>query len=263
MSPKNQLYLAPVDIAEAAVDFAAVVGVAVADETGDAAGKAAVAVDRAVVVDKTVVVDKVVVVVDRAAVDKPPAVVVCKDLAVVVGYKAVAVADRGVVAVAGKALTVVAVVDKALAVVVVVDKALAAAAADKALTVADNALAVVVVDKAAVVVVVVDKAVAVVDTAVAVDRVLAVVVHKAVVVDKVAVDDMVAAVVDKAVAVGSLGLAAVDSAVGMVAADHTERVLVGEVLGEEAVEGLALDHSVNKIDRHILITVTPLWKNTW
>jgi len=225
--------LAPVDIAEAfAVDFAAVVGVAVADETGGAAGEVAVAVDRAAVVDKTVVADKVVVV-DRAAVDKPLAVVV-------VDYKAVAVADRGVVAVADKALTVVVVVDRALA-IVVVDKTPTVAAADKALTVAGNALAVAVVDKAAIVVV--DKAVAVVDTVVAVDRTLAVVVHKAVVVDKVAVDDMVAAVVDKAVAIGSLVLAAVDSAVGMVAADHTERVLVGEALGEEAVEGVALDHS--------------------
>lgn len=232
--------LAPVDIAEAfAVDFAAV-GAAVADKTGGAAGKVAVAVDKAAVVGKAVVADKVVVV-DRAAVDKPLATVVCKDLAVVVGYKAVAVADRGVVAVVGKALPV-AVADKAL-IVVAAEKAPTVVAADKALivAVADKAQAVAEVDKTPAVV---DKAVAVADTAVAVDRVLVVVVDKVVVVvDKVAVDDMMAAVVDKAVAVGILDLAAVDSAVGMAAADHTEQVLVGEALDEEAVEGVVLDHS--------------------
>lgn len=231
--------LVPVDIAEAfAVDFAAVVGVVVADKTGGAAGKVAVAVGKAAVVGRAVVADEVVVV-DRTAVDKPLAVVACKDLAVAAGYKAVAVADRGVVAVVDKALTV-AVADKALT-VVAAEKAPPVAAADKALivAVADKAQAVAVVGKAAAVV---GKAVAVADTVV--DRVqVVVVVYKAVVVDMVAVDDMVAAVVDKAVAVGSLDLAAVDSAVGMVAADHTEQVLVGEVLDEEAAEGVVLDHS--------------------
>lgn len=79
------MYLGPVDIAEASVvDLAAVVGLAVADKTGGAAGRIAVAVDKAAVVGKAAVADKVAVVVDRAAVDKPLAAVVCKDLAVVV-----------------------------------------------------------------------------------------------------------------------------------------------------------------------------------
>lgn len=219
------MYLAPVYIVPAAFadGFVAVEEAVVADHTGGAAGKVAVVVGRAAAVGKTAVVGKVVVV-DRA--------VVGKTVAVVVVDKVVVVADR--VVVVDKA---VAVVDRA---VVVVDKVVVAERAvvvDK-VVVADN-LGLVVVDR-----VVVDDKVVVVDN-----------LGLVVVVDKAVVDDKVVAVGNPSlVAVGILDLVvvgravAVDIAVGMVAADHTEQAQVVEDPGREVVEGVVLDHSINKIE---------------
>lgn len=214
------MYLAPVDVDPAPfVDgFVAVTEAVVADHTGGAAGKvAAVVVDMAVVVGKTVVVGKVVAG-DRAVAGKTVAVVVVVEVVVdavgkvVVDDKAAAVVDR---------------------VVVVVDKAVA---------VAERA-------------VVVDKVVVVVDRIVD-DKVVAVDNLGLVVVDKAVADDEVVAVGNLSlVAVGNLGLVvvvgravAVDIAVGMVAADHTEQARVVVDPGREVVEGVVLDHSVNKME---------------